>query len=150
MKETNQEIPIGFRNGCFSVISGLETYKKEIEKAEQMRQKYLNGKLKKDKVYEELLIDSIIIGVDKASFCRSPESFLDTYIKCLKSKNGYGYKIQCNKCGKVFLCSENDKLWLRKKRRYCNDNCFTDIVYDKTKNFDVDYTNTIHESLKIL
>lgn len=150
MKETNQEISIGFRNGCFSVISGLETFKKEIEKAEQIRQKYLNGELKKDKIYEELLIDSIIIGINKASFCRSPESFLDTYIGALKSKKGYGYKIQCNKCGKVFLCSENNPWWLWKNFRYCSDDCFTDRVYDKTKNFDVDYTNTIHESLKIL
>lgn len=150
MEKEHQEIPIGFKNGCFSVISGLETFKKEIENAEQMRQKYLNSEIKKDKVYEELLIDSIIIGVNKSSFCRSPESFLDAYIETLKSKKGYGYKIQCNKCGKVFLCSENDTWWLWKKFRYCSDGCFSDRVYDKTKNFDVDYTNTIHESLKIL
>ena len=150
MKETSQEISIGFKNGCFSVISGLETYKKEIEKAEQMRQKFLNGELKKDKVYEELLIDSIIIGLNKASFCFSPESYLDSYIRVLKSKKEYGYKIQCSKCGKVFWCSKDATWWLRKKYRYCSEDCFTDIVYDKTKNFDVDYTNTIHESLKIL
>lgn len=147
MKETNQEIPIGFRNGCFSVISGLEKYQKEIEKAEQIRQKYLNGELKKDKVFEELLIDSIIHGINY-NLCRT-EELLDYYIKILKSKKGYGYKIQC-KCGKVFWCSKDATWWLRKKYRYCSEDCFTDIVYDKTKNFDVDYTNTIHESLKIL
>lgn len=147
MKETNQEIPIGFRNGCFSVISGLEKYQKEIEKAEQIRQKYLNGELKKDKVFEELLIDSIIHGINY-NLCRTLE-LLDYYIKILKSKKGYGYKIQC-KCGKVFWCSKDATWWLRKKYRYCSEDCFTDIVYDKTKNFDVDYTNTIHESLKIL
>ena len=43
------EIPIGFRNSRFSVISGLEIYKKEIEKAEQIRQKYLIVKIKKYK-----------------------------------------------------------------------------------------------------
>lgn len=150
MKKTNQELPIGFRNGCFKVISRLETYEKEIEKAEQTRQKYLNGELKKEKVYEELCIDSCIIGIDKNMFCRTPESFLDQYIEVLKSREGYGYKIQCNKCGKVFLCSENTTWWLSRKKRYCGEDCFTDIVYDESKNFNVYDTNNIHESLKLL
>lgn len=149
MKETNQEIPIGFRNGCFSVISELETCEKEIEKAEQVRKKYLNGELKKNEVFNELLIDSIIINFSNNEYTNIPDT-LDYYIEILKSKKEYRYKIQCSKCGKIYWCKENDKWWLWKKYRYCSDNCFTDIVYDKTKNFDVDYTNTIHESLKIL
>ena len=57
------------------------------------------------------------------------------------------YLCKCQ-CGKEYLLSK--EILLSKKRRYCGEDCFTDIVYDKTKNFNTDYTNTIHESLKIL
>lgn len=65
-----------------------------------------------------------------------------------KDYNDNKYYICRCQCGREYWLSE--EYLLNNRKRYCGDDCFSDIVYDKTENFDVDYTNTSHESLSIL
>lgn len=161
MEKKHQEIPIGFKNGCFSIIDGTETYQKEkinprIENAKQMRQKYLNGKLERDSICEELLIDPTTHKGINYNIIGTQE-LLDKYIKDLKSE--IGYKIQC-KCGKTFLCREDATWWLSKKFRYCGEDCGLKAEHErkllasykrvKDSSYDLKLTGTIHESLEIL
>lgn len=161
MEKEHQEIQIGLKNGCFSIIDGTEIYQKEkiepiIENAMHMRQKYLEGKLEKDSICEELLIDpSTHKGINYNII--GTQEFLDKYIKNLRTE--IGYKIQC-KCGKTFLCREDATWWLRKKFRYCGEDCglkaeherklLASYKREKDSSYDLELIGTMHESLEIL
>ena len=117
-----QYLPIGTKIGCYTIIAECNSYP------------------------DEPISDRLV----KAN--------LDKQIEILqKKKNGelpQDYKIvdkyvcRCH-CGKQYFLSK-EKLLLLKSHRYCSDECFTEIVYDKDKFFDVDFTNTTHEALNIL
>lgn len=121
MIKEQQELSIGSKYGCFTIIGDVNSYpiesindyivKVNLEKQMDIKQRIINGELPQD------------FKMDEKYVC-----------KC--------------RCGKEYYLSK--EILLAKKRKYCSEDCFTDIDYKKSKNFDIDYTNTIHESLKIL
>lgn len=116
-----QKLSIGSRLGCFTIIGDNNSYPEEP----------INDYLVKISLEKQMAIKQKIINGDLPQDYKMTEKYV---CKC--------------QCGKQYYLSK--EILLKKKRRYCSQDCFTDIVYDKTENFDVDYTNTIHESLKIL
>ncbi|MEN2765848.1 hypothetical protein [Ornithinibacillus xuwenensis] len=142
-------MPIGRKHGCLTIIGGVEEYyekftKKKIEQLEQEKQKFINGEKNPNNNFE------------------SVDTF-DEWIQNCKSRKKY--KCQC-KCGKIFYIG--DTTFLRKKWRDCEG--FGEEREDKScglkqerikkrlasyprvkdESYDIDYSNTIHESLEIL
>ena len=121
MNKKQQELTIGTKYGCFTIIGDNNSYPKEpitdpvveanLKRQIDIKQKIKNGELPKDFKMQEYYI-----------------------CKC--------------RCGKeYFLWKE---VLLARKLKYCSENCYTDVEYDKSKNYDTNYLNTIHESLDIL
>ena len=122
MTQEQQEFSIGTKIGNYTIISESNSYPDEL----------INDVDVKRNVERQIGIKQKIINGDL------PPDY--------KIKEKYVCKCQC---GKMHFLSKEQLMSLI-KRKYCSDECFTDIVYDETKNFDVDYTNTTHESLQIL
>lgn len=134
-------LPIGKKHGCYTIIGGFEAYQEEVAKEqianlEQKKQKFING---------ERSIEHNFDSVDHF------DSFIQIY------KSYMNYKCQC-KCGKVHYIKGTTLL--RKKSRDCGDDCaikqerikkrLASYPRVKDKSYDIDYSNTIHESLEIL
>lgn len=122
MTKEPQKLLIGSKFGCFMIIGDNKSYPKEP----------INDYLVKINIEKQMAIRQRIINGDL------PQDY----------KMAENYVCRCCRCGKEYYLSK--EFLITQKLRYCSDECFTDIIYDKTENFDVDYTNTIHESLKIL
>ncbi|KAA6452747.1 hypothetical protein [Bacillus swezeyi] len=141
-------LPIGMKHGCFTIIGGFEAYQEEVAKVkivdlEQEKQKFINGERSTSNNFESI------------------DDF-DEWIQRYKSRKLY--KCQC-KCGKVVYV--NETVLLRKKWRDCegfgveeDKNCalkeervkkrLASYPRVKDESYDIDYSNTIHESLEIL
>ena len=115
------EISIGSRIGCYTIIGDNNTYPREPIKNQMVKQNYEKQIGIKKKIINGELPDDY--------------KLLDKYV------------CRC-RCGKEYYLSKEQLLW--KKFRYCGNECFTEVVFDNTENYDIDYTNTIHESLKVL
>ncbi|MBM7656228.1 hypothetical protein [Neobacillus cucumis] len=145
----NVSFPIGTKNGCLTIIGGFEEYqekvtKKRIEELEQDKQKFINGEKNPNNNFE------------------SVDTF-DKWIQDCKSRKKY--KCQC-KCGRIVYLSESALFF--KKRRDCEGigeigeqkNCALKQEREKKRlasyprvkdeSYDIDYSNTTHESLEIL
>lgn len=122
MTEGQQKLSIGSKFGCFTIIGDNNSYPKEP----------INDYLVKINLEKQMEIKQKIINGDL------PQDY----------KMNEKYVCRCCRCGKEHYLSK--RFLITQKLRYCSDECFTNIFYDKPENFDVDYTNTIHESLKIL
>lgn len=120
MTKKQQKLSIDSKFGCFTII-GDDSYPKEL----------INDRLVKLNLEKYQDIKQKIINGELPQDYKIGEIYI---CKCRCGKEHFRYR----------------ESLLAQKLRYCSEECFTDIVYDKTKNFDVDYTNTIHESLKIL
>lgn len=141
-------LPIGKKHGCFTIIAGFEAYQEEVAKEriirlEQEKQKFING---------------------ERSAWHNFES-VDVFDRRIRSyKSSKKYKCQC-KCGKVVYFDETTLL--RKKWRDCegfgereDKNCalkqernkkrLASYPRVKDESYDIDYSNTTHESLEIL
>lgn len=140
---------IGTKQGCFTIIDGFEAYQEEvlndqIAKLEEDKQRFMNG---------EKVDTNNIDSVDGYDFV------LQEY----RSYSYQRYKCQC-KCGNIHFISAD---WLyRKKWRDCepfggkNGKCTLkqnrikkrEDSYPRIKvgDYDVDYSNTLHETLEIL
>lgn len=121
MGKEKQKLSIGSKFGCFTIIGDDNLYPKEP----------INDYLVKRNLERQMSIKQKVINGELPQDYKLSEHYV---CKC--------------QCGKEYYLSK--EVLLAKKRRYCSEDCFTDIVYDKTENFDMNYTNTIHESLKIL
>ncbi|MBY7131146.1 hypothetical protein ILS68_26600 [Bacillus sp. 8YEL33] len=134
-------LPIGEKNGCFTIIGGFEVYqeevaKKKITELEQKKQKFING---------ERVIGNTSDSVD----------VFDRRIQGWKSRKEY--KCQC-RCGKVKYIGET--YFSGKGYRYCGDGCGKKLELErkriasyprvKDESYDIDYLYTTHESLEIL
>lgn len=143
----NISLPIGTKYGCLTIIDDFSAYEKEIVQKritdlEKRKQDFLNGKR------------SDTCNIDSADY-------FDKWIQDYKSDNRY--KCQC-KCGKIHFLNEYD--FLIKKHRYCNryrndyEQCGLREKHQKEllatykrikdESYDIDFCNTIHESLEIL
>ena len=135
-----KELPIGTKNGCYTIIDGFNAYYKEvtikkIEDLKQEKERFLKGEKTNNN------FDSI-------------ETY-DSWIK--KSKSYKKYKCQC-KCGRVEYLSE--ELLLRKKWRDCGEQCelrkkrqqkYRDACpKEKHPSYDLDLLNSYFESLEII
>lgn len=58
------------------------------------------------------------------------------------------YICKCVKCGNIYLLTESSILKYKRKR-YCSNECFDEEIIEKYKDYDVDYADSIHESLII-
>jgi len=121
MNKKQQELTIGTKYGCFTIIGDNKSYPKE-----PITDYCVKTNLKKQKDIEQKIKDGEL-----------PKDF--------KMREYYICKCRCGK--EYFMWKEN---LLARKLKYCSEDCFTDVKYDKSKNYDIDYTNTIHESLNIL
>lgn len=141
-------LPIGMRHGCFTITGGFEAYQEEVAKErivdlEQEKQKFINGEKSTSNNFESVDV-------------------FDEWIQRYKSRKLY--KCQC-KCGKVVYV--NETALLRKKWRDCegfgmgeDKNCtlkqerikkrLASFPRVKDESYDIDYSNTTHESLEIL
>lgn len=76
-------------------------------------------------------------------------NLLKKEIETHKQINEKLYICKCKKCEKTYFLPEIELLKFKRKR-YCNDdNCYDKEIIEKCNNYDVDYTNSIHESLII-
>lgn len=137
---------IGEKIGCITIISGIEAYQEEvmaerIKRLEQDKQRFINGENVTSNNFDSL------------------EQY-DNWIKQYKSIEKY--KCKC-KCGKIdfysekFFYSADGK---RKRPRYCSEECGLKEEHEKKmrasykrvphESYNIDFTNTIHESLDIL
>ncbi|PEA83804.1 hypothetical protein [Bacillus pseudomycoides] len=138
-------LPIGMKHGCFTIIGGFEVYQEEVAKKkiadlEQKKQRFING---------EKISGNNFDSVD----------VYDRTIQMHKSLKKY--KCQC-KCGKIQYLVE-DTLF-RKKWRDCGEKCelkqervrkriakrIASYPREKDESYDIDYSNTTHESLEVL
>ena len=122
MQKEQKQLSVGSRIGCFIIIGDNNSYPEEP----------INDHLVKLNLEKQM---SIIEQIKNGEL---PQDY-----KMIEK-----YVCKCCRCGKEYYL--NKEFLMRQKFKYCSDECFTDIVYDKTDNFNVDFTNTIHESLKIL
>lgn len=65
-----------------------------------------------------------------------------------KQFNEKSYICKCVKCGIIYIFRESS-IKKFKGKRYCCDDCFDEKIVEKCEDYDVDYTNSIHESLII-
>ncbi|HIQ94786.1 TPA: hypothetical protein IAB29_06625 [Candidatus Ventrenecus stercoripullorum] len=121
MNKKQQELTIGTKYGCFTIIGDNKSYPKE-----PITDPCVIANLKKQNNIEQKIKDEEL-----------PKNF--------KVKEYYICKCQC---GKEYFIRKD--ILLMKKPRYCSEECYTDVEFDKSKNYDIDFTNTIHESLNIL
>ncbi|PEM56122.1 hypothetical protein [Bacillus wiedmannii] len=134
-------LPIGEKNGCFTIIGGFEVYQKEVMaerilRCEQEKEKFIKG---------EKSTWSNFVSVDDFDRC------IQRY------KNIKNYQCQC-KCGKIIYLNE-DTLF-RKKWRDCGEKCelkqervrkrIASYPRVKDASYDINYLYTIHESLEVL
>lgn len=142
-------MPIGIKHGCFTILGGIEEYyekviKKQIERLEQDKQKFIKGEKNPNNNFE------------------SVDTF-DKWIQNYKSRKKY--KCQC-KCGRIVYLDE--KALFFKKWRDCEDfgetgeqkNCalkqerinkrLASYPRVKDKSYHIDYSNTVHESFEVL
>lgn len=137
----HENLAIGTQYGCLSIVDDFSAYKREvadikIAKLEQSKLDFIAGKKSENNNFD------------------SVETF-DRWIE--KFKNTEVYKCQC-KCGKTYFFKEDE--FLRKKRKYCSEDCeikklhITSIqnTYERVKDdsYDINFSNTIHESLQVL
>ncbi|MBQ9885933.1 MAG: zinc-ribbon domain-containing protein [Lachnospiraceae bacterium] len=150
------ELPVGTKYGCITIVAGYDEYKRvvaeKIMRLEQEKIDFINGVVKPD-----LNIDNL--------------DYFENEIQYYKTEK---YKCKC-KCGLIQYLSKKD--FLEKKHRYCTEkekHYLIDIgeeyfkmeecglktkhrqeLYNshkrgKAKNYDVNLSNTYHESLEIL
>lgn len=124
----NTEIPIGTKNGCFTIIGGLSEYKEEIEKEIIMLGEEYEKELRK-------------ANRSKQSFDNSSMRF-----RILSTHTGLKYRCKC-KCGKIHYLSEHT--FLEKRHRNCGHGC-GQISRIKHNSYNIDYTNTVFESLEMV
>ncbi|RRN68829.1 hypothetical protein EI200_18210 [Peribacillus simplex] len=137
----NVSLPIGTKHGCFTIIGGFEAYQEEVAKEriadlEQKKQKFING---------ERVIGNKFDSVD----------VYDRTIQSIKSIKRY--KCQC-KCKKIEYLVE--ATLFRKKWMDCGEKCglkqdrerkrIASYPREKDESYDIDYSNTTHESLEVL
>lgn len=137
----NVSLPIGTKQGCFTIIDGFEAYQKEVAaerilRLEQEKQKFIKG---------EKSISNNFDSVDTF------DSWIQSY------KDAKRYKCQC-KCGEIKYLDE--VTLFRKRWRYCGDNCGLKQDHErkmlatyrrvKDKSYDINYLNSTHESLEVL
>lgn len=144
-------LPIGTRYGCLTIVGDYSIYK-EI----------------KDKRIEELRLEkkNYIEKKERGEYVRWIQSskWFDDKIKCLQEEEKY--KCRC-KCGNEFFITEQE--FLQKRHRFCEHwdggrECglrerqktrtkratTSDCTFVKGENYDINFTNTFHESLEIL
>lgn len=121
MNKKQQNLTIGSQYGCFTIIGDNHSYPKE-----PIKNPLVEANLNKQKDIEQKIKDG-----------KLPKNF--------KLKEYYICKCRCGK--EYFMWKD---VLLARKLKYCSEDCYTDVEYDKSKNYDTDYTNTIHESLNIL
>ncbi|PEM34740.1 hypothetical protein [Bacillus toyonensis] len=137
----NVPLPIGTRQGCFTIIGGFEAYQKEkvaekILRCEQEKKKFIKGEKSTWSNYESV-----------GDFDRCIQRY-----KELKK-----YKCQC-KCGEIDYLDE--AILFRKKWRDCGRKCglkqdrerkrIASYPREKDESYDIDYLYKTHESLEIL
>ncbi len=134
-------LPIGTKNGCFTVIAGFEAYQEErakdkIAKLEEEKQKFING--------------------EKSSWHNFDSA--ETFDKLIQQeKDTRLYKVQC-KCGKTFF--RDAEFIFRKRWRDCSEDCALIVQREvkaiasykriKSSNYDITFVNSIHDSLEIV
>lgn len=134
-------LPIGTKNGCFTIIAGFEAYQEErakekISKLEENKQRFLRG--------------------EQLPWCNFDSA--DTFDKRIaEEKSRKLYKIQC-KCGKTSFALES--FIFLKKWRDCGDDCDLKVQREakkiasyprvKSADYDVSFLNNTHDSLKII
>ncbi len=124
----NKELPIGTKYGCFTIIGGLDEYKEDIEKEIAT----LDEKDKQE--------------FEKAKWSYESRHKSPMYFRILSTEPGLKYKCKC-KCGKIhYLC---ERTFLEKRHRNCGKGC-GQILRTNHSSYNIDYTNTIFESLEIL
>ncbi|MFB7351003.1 hypothetical protein ACWGKR_24260 [Bacillus thuringiensis] len=139
-------LPIGTKRGCLTIIGGFEAYleevaKKKIADLEQKKQRFINGEK--------------ISGNNFNS--------VDVYDKTIQNWKSYKkYQCQC-RCGKIGYLDEATLL-RRKRWLDCGEKCelkqdrerkriakrIASYPREKDKSYDIDYSNTTHESLEVL
>ncbi|MGM7432609.1 hypothetical protein ABRZ22_25930 [Bacillus pacificus] len=134
-------LPIGEKNGCFTIIDGFEAYQIEVMaerilRCEQEKQQFIKG--------------------EKSNW--SNFDSVDVFDKRIQSfKDIKNYKCQC-KCGTIKYLDEDT--FLRKKWMDCGEKCelkkervrnrVASYPRVKDKSYDIDYLHTTHESLEVL
>ena len=119
-----QSLSIGSKWGCLKIIGDNNNYPKET----------INEYFEKLDSKESILdakINNLKVNLDN-----------------IKESKIHKFICKCCNCGELYVISESN--FFSKKHRYCCKDCFKDVVYDKNENFNIDYANTIHESLNIL
>ena len=101
---TEEPLPIGTQNGCFTVIAGFEAYQEErakvkIAKLEEEKQKFINGETSTWHNFTDVKSFDLHISQER-----------ETKL----------YKVQC-KCGKCHFHSAD--FLFSKKWRDCGDEC---------------------------
>ena len=124
----NKELPIGTKNGCFTIIGGLDEYKEDIEKEIAMLSEEDKQEFKKANWSHESLSNSPI------------------RLRILSTHTGLKYRCKC-KCGKIHYLSE--RTFFEKKHRNCGKGCGR-IPKEQHSSYNIDYTNTVFESLEII
>ncbi|MBJ7933402.1 MULTISPECIES: hypothetical protein [Bacillus cereus group] len=134
-------LPIGTKHGCYTIIGGFEVYQEKVAKQkiadlEQKKQRFINGEK--------------ISGINFNS--------VDVYDRTIQNWKSYKkYQCQC-RCGKVKYLLET--YFSGKGYRYCGDDCgkkqeserkrIASYPRVKDESYDIDYSNTTHESLEVL
>lgn len=140
MDKESENLSIGTKNGCLTIIDDFSAYQREIanekiKKLEKEKQDFING------------IKSDTSNVDSVEY-------YDRWINDYKSSKYY--KCKC-KCGKILFLDE--RRFLMKRHRYCSNECGIKQkqkerlleTYQRIKDESYDYKllNTFFESLEI-
>ena len=168
---SHEELSIGTKNGCFTVIGIVspeeyqEEVKKEIdmlEKAKQdfIKQGYLNYSYNVEKYSNHKRNHKRITDIRDIVHTfpnGEPKSTFYFYEKIASLKSYKKYKCKC-KCGKIHFLNED--ILFRKKHRHCGEDCELIKIREqrmkdsyqrkKDNSYDIDYTNTVFESLEII
>lgn len=137
-------LPVGAKYGCLTITGDFEEYRKEIAYPRIVE-------LEQDKA-------NLLQGIRKENTnITSPESY-DSFIN--NYKNREVYKCQC-KCGQTQYVDEFR--FLEKKHRYCTqsknecelrkkhrESRLASFKREYHESYDIDYLNSIHESLEII
>lgn len=139
-------LPIGTKRGCLTIIGGFEVYleevaKKKIADLEQKKQRFINGEKISGNNFDSV----------------------DVYDKTIQNWKSYKkYQCQC-RCGKIRYL---DAATLLRIKRWldCGEKCglkqdrerkkiakrIASYPREKDESYDIDYSNTTHESLEVL